>query len=59
MQDEKRLYDIHAAAHYLGTTIWCVRRLIWDQKIKSVRLGKRYLIDKSDLDAFVDSLKAA
>jgi excisionase family DNA binding protein len=56
---ENRLFDVTSAAHYLGTTVWCIRRLIWDKKVPSIKLGKRQLIDKADLDAFVEKLKAA
>ncbi len=54
-----RLLDVKRAAAYLGTTITCIRRLVWDKRIPYIRLGKKILIDRADLDAFVDKLKAA
>jgi excisionase family DNA binding protein len=54
-----RLLPIPGAAAYLSTTIWAVRRLVWDKKIPVVRLGKRILIDKIDLDKFIEASKTA
>jgi excisionase family DNA binding protein len=52
-----RYLTIKAAAAYIGATVWCVRQLIWDRKIPFVRLGKRYVIDRMDLDNFMQSQK--
>ena len=54
---EPRLLGISAAAHYLGATQWFIRTLIWERRIAFVRLGKRLLIDRGDLDAFVATQK--
>jgi len=54
---QPRLLDIRAAATYLSSTIWQMRTLVWEKKIPHVRLGKRILFDRADLDRFVDSLK--
>jgi len=52
-----RLLGISAAAKYLGATPWFIRTLIWERRIAYCRLGKRLLIDKSDLDSFVAAQK--
>jgi excisionase family DNA binding protein len=54
---EPRLLGIKQAAIYLGCTIWAIRSLIWNKKIPSLKLGNRLLLDKADLDAFVDRYK--
>ena len=54
---EPRLLDIKAAARYLSSTVWKMRTLVWEKKLPHVRLGKRSLFDKFDLDKFVNSLK--
>jgi excisionase family DNA binding protein len=52
-----RYLTIKAAAAYIGATVWCVRQLIWDRKIPFVRLGNRYVIDRQDLDNYMQSQK--
>jgi excisionase family DNA binding protein len=54
---EARYLTIKAAAAYIGATVWCVRQLIWDRKVPFVRLGNRYVIDRLDLDNFMQSQK--
>jgi len=54
---EPRLLDIPAAAAYLSCTVWFVRTLIWEGRIPFLKLGKRLLLDRSDLDAFVGAQK--
>jgi excisionase family DNA binding protein len=49
---------ISASARYMGATDWFVRSLCWEGKIKFARLGKRLILDKCDLDAFLDAQKA-
>jgi hypothetical protein len=56
---QPRLLDIKGAAAYLSVPVKCVRQLGWDGKLKPVRLGKRFVYDRVDLDKFVDGLKAA
>jgi excisionase family DNA binding protein len=38
--------------------VTCIRRLVWDKRIAHIRLGKKIMIDRADLDAFVDQQKA-
>jgi len=54
---EPRLLTVKAAAQYLSTTIWCIRNLAWERKVPHVRLGKRILLDKADLDRYIESQK--
>jgi len=37
--------------------VWFVRTLIWEGRIPFLKLGKRLLLDRSDLDAFVGAQK--
>lgn len=53
-----RLLNVHSAAAYLGTTVWFIRSLGWSEAIPVIKLGKRWLFDKADLDAYVDQIKA-
>jgi excisionase family DNA binding protein len=54
-----RLMPIKPAAAYLGTTVWQMRTLVWEKKLPHLRIGKRILFDKADLDSYVDSVKVA
>lgn len=54
---ECRLLTIPAAANYLSSTTWAIRSLIWNGELAYVRLGRRHLVDRADLDALVDREK--
>src|SRR6266478_666184 len=52
-----RLLTLPEAAHYLGCTIWSVRELIWRGQLPYTRFGKRFQVDRQDLDELVDREK--
>jgi excisionase family DNA binding protein len=54
---EPRLLTIAAAASYLSATIWFVRTLAWSKAVPHLRLGKRILFDRADLDRYIDQAK--
>ena len=54
---EPRLLGVREAATYLGSTVWAIRTLVWEEQIPHIRIGKRLLIDRADLDNFVDQHK--
>lgn len=56
---EPRMLNLKQAAAYLGATVWFVRTLIWNRRIPFVKFGNKLLLDKKDLDAFVDAQKVA
>ncbi len=56
-QLEPRLLRIPEAAHYLSATPWFIRSKLWAGEIPFLRLGKRFLIDRADLDSFIDRQK--
>ena len=45
---------IPEAAAYIGSTIWFVRELIWTRKVPAIRLGKRDVLLREDLDRYLD-----
>jgi excisionase family DNA binding protein len=45
-------------ADYLSTTVWFMRGLVWAHAVPHLRLGKRILFDRRDLDAYVESQKS-
>ncbi|MFY9531873.1 MAG: helix-turn-helix domain-containing protein [Candidatus Acidiferrales bacterium] len=48
-----RLLTIPQAAAYLNTTKWAIKSMVWSRELPIVPLGKRYMLDISDLDAVV------
>lgn len=56
---EPMLVDLKRAAFLLGSTVWTVRGLLWDKRMPFVKIGRRFLIDVSDIRTFVASLKTA
>ena len=49
---ERRWLDLKAAAAYLCATVCFVRGLIWAGEVPFVRAGKKFVIDRADLDAW-------
>jgi excisionase family DNA binding protein len=54
---EQILLDIKQAGQLLGTTHWVVRSLIWAGEIPFVRLGRKLMLDRRDLLAWVERTK--
>ena len=52
-----RLLRYDEAAAYLGATEWFVRTLVWSKQIPYVPCGKRHLLDRLDLDAYIERAK--
>jgi excisionase family DNA binding protein len=44
-------------AAYLGVSPWTVRDLVWKGKLPVVRLTRRLLFDKRDVDRLIDVSK--
>ena len=55
--EPRRFLRILEAAEYMGTTPWQVRTLIWKRAIPFIPIGKRFVLDKHDLDLYMESLK--
>jgi excisionase family DNA binding protein len=54
---ESRFLTIPQAAAYANTSKWFIRSLLWAGQVSFIPAGKRHLIDKADLDKFLDSRK--
>jgi excisionase family DNA binding protein len=54
---EPRLLSQQEAAHYLGISYWTVRDLVFRQEIPFIKFGRRILVDRRDLDAYLDRSK--
>jgi excisionase family DNA binding protein len=55
--NESRLLSQHEAARYLGISYWTVRDLVFRREIPFIKIGRRVLVDRFDLDAYLDRSK--
>lgn len=57
---EPRLFTIPQIAKYLNTSVWSVREMLRTQRLRRVPIcGKKIVIDRADIDALIEKLKAA
>jgi excisionase family DNA binding protein len=49
-----RLLTVKQASAYAGCTIWHVRELFWSKTILGFKAGRRLLIERTSLDAYID-----
>jgi len=54
---QPRLFTVRMAATYLSASVWAIRSLLWAGQLKYIPLGKRHLIDRQDLDSFIEREK--
>jgi len=54
---EQRLLSQQDAARYLGISYWTIRDLVFRREIPPVKIGRRVLVDRVDLDAYLDRSK--
>ena len=54
---EKRWLTVQESARYLSVSVFCVRDAIWGGSLPFVKAGKRFIIDRLDLDRWAESRK--
>ena len=54
----KPLRNVEKATEILGISLWTVRSYIREGKLKTVRLGRRVLLDEAELERFIDESKS-
>ncbi len=54
---EKRLISVADAAKYLGVQKSTIYSWAWRRKIPSVKMGRRLLFDREDLDRMIEAGK--
>ena len=52
-----RLLSQQEAAAYLGISYWTLRDLTLRGEVPHVKIGRRILVDRLDLDAYLDRAK--
>jgi excisionase family DNA binding protein len=56
LADQGELITVQAAANRLAVSRWMIYRLIWDQQIKSVQIGRCRRIVRKSFDDYVAGL---
>ncbi|SPM32283.1 hypothetical protein Y900_005235 [Mycobacterium rhizamassiliense] len=56
LTDRGELITVQAAANRLAVSRWMIYRLIWDQQIKSVQIGRCRRIVRKSFDEYVAGL---
>ena len=49
-----RLLTVRQASQYTGATVWAVRQLYWAKEVAGFKAGRRLLISRDSLDAWID-----
>lgn len=52
-----RLLSQQEAAAYLGISYWTLRDLTFRGEVPHVKIGRRILVDRLDLDTYLDRIK--
>jgi len=52
-----RLLSVKDAATYLGAHLWAIRQMVRNRELPYVQIGRKHLIDKVDLDKFIEKNK--
>ena len=53
----RRLLSIREVAAEYGPSIWFWRERIWNRQIKSINEGKKILLDRKDIERFLEAAK--
>jgi len=53
----RRLLTLDEAAELLGLSVISLRRMIWDGRLRAVRLTRRVQVDARDLDRLIEDAK--
>jgi len=48
---------VKEAAAYLGVTPFFIRDAVWRNELPAMKLGRRLIIDRQDLDTFLEKMK--
>ena len=49
----ERLFSVREAGRSLSLSHWTLREMIWRGELPEVRIGRRLLVDKRDLDELI------
>jgi hypothetical protein len=55
---DQRCMNVKAAARYLCTSTWQIRRYFREGVLRPFAIGRAKMVDRLDLDALIERLKA-
>jgi excisionase family DNA binding protein len=55
--ENPRAFTVHGAAAYLSTSVKFIRALIWKRELQFTKAGKRFIIDRHELDRWLEANK--
>jgi excisionase family DNA binding protein len=56
--DSQRLMNVKQAAKYLGlASPWHIRQMFRSGTLKPIRIGRRDMVDRADIDAWIEKAK--
>jgi excisionase family DNA binding protein len=55
--EARRWFNLPAAAEYLGVGVRTIRELIWRGQLRRSKIGRRFIVDRLDMDALALELK--
>jgi excisionase family DNA binding protein len=53
-----QLLNVEQTARLLGISTWTIRAYIRDRKLNAVRIGRRVLLEPSEIERFVEQSKS-
>jgi excisionase family DNA binding protein len=56
---DQRCMNVKAAAKYLGVSVWQIRKFFREGDLKPFMIGNKWMVDRVNLDALIERLKAA
>jgi len=51
--------NVRASAKYLGVSVWQMRKFFREGVLRPFMIGNKWMVDRIDLDALIERLKAA
>lgn len=57
-EPQRRYLRYAEAAAYINGTEWFVRTLVWKGALHAAKIGKAHVIDRADLDTYMEHAKA-
>jgi len=48
------MLTVRQAAAYAGCAVWAIRTAIWEKALSSCIIGRRLLIPREEIDAFIN-----
>ena len=56
---DQRLLALPQAATYLACSVWFIRDLLRRNLLRKIKQGKKFVIDRADLNSYIERAKAA